>query len=154
MRNFRIQSPITALSRAALLLLAIGACNGTATGPGSDFAAARARWARMAPVAYTVTMYRSCECEPETSGPIVLTVSNGTVESRYYELSGEVVPPEIGQWFPTVEGLFALIDAELREGRPPLNAEYDPILGFPIRFFLVGTLTEGKGYTLRDFRPQ
>lgn len=157
MSHHRTPSAFAKLMSAAVALMlvsSVGACSASVTGPESNLAAARALWARLAPAAYTVTMYRSCECLPEMSGPIVVAVDNGIVQSRHYVISGMAVPPHYGEWFPSVEGLFGLIEAELRDGRQPQEALYDPVLGYPTRFFLLGPGTEGQGYILSEFQPE
>ena len=61
------------------LLTAIVACSSNSTAPADSLAAARARWARNAPMAYSYTIQRSCECLAESSGPVVVSVRNGAV---------------------------------------------------------------------------
>src|SRR5262245_31176086 len=47
-------------------------------------AAARARWADHAPGAYRFVWARSCECIPEVSRPIEVTVTGGQISGAVY----------------------------------------------------------------------
>ena len=129
MRHFSV--PNVAIG--AVLLLNAVACGSTATGPGIGLITARARWAQQAPAAYSMTMSRSCECLPEMSGPVVVLVRNGVVESRRYVASGAEVSAAYAALFPTVDELFATIDAAVRSGVRPLAVQYDATLGYPTR---------------------
>ena len=85
-----------------------GACS-SGTAPAGELSAARSRWERSAPASYTVTIARSCECLPEMTGPVVVTVRNGVVDSRQYVRSGATVTTSYVSLFPGVDGLFAII---------------------------------------------
>lgn len=126
--------PPIALARRTVLAVALplwaAACGSAATEPGGGLEAARARWARGGPAAYSVTISRSCECLPEMSGPVVVTVRHGVVTGRRYAGTGAAVAPTYAELFPAVEGLFALVDAGVRSGARPLDARYDPTFGY------------------------
>ena len=119
---------------AGLVLLA--ACSSSSTGPADSLAAARARWARGAPTAYSYTIQRSCECLAETAGPVTVVVRNGAVESRQYVSSGASVASQYASIFPSVEGLFTIIDDAIKNGTKPLTTQYDATLGYPTRIAL------------------
>ena len=119
-------------SCAALLATTMAACN-DAAGPERDLAAARARWAQRGPASYQLTVARSCECLPEMSEPVLVTVTNGAVEARSYERTGSPVEPRYAPLFPSVEGLFASIDSARQRGSRSLDVRYDPTLGYPVR---------------------
>jgi hypothetical protein len=108
------------------------ACSAT-TGLTADLAAARLRWAREGPADYTMTVARSCECAPESTGPVVVTVRNGVVASRRYVRTGMAVAASYEPLFPAVEGLFARIDSASRQGVHALRVDYHPTLGYPTR---------------------
>ena len=133
--------------------LSAGACSAS-TGPVAGHTAARARWERVAPASYTMIVFRSCECLPEMSGPVVVAVRDGAVESRHYARSGAAVTPEYAALFPTVEGLFALVDAAAREGITPLEVRYDVALGFPTYIALGDPATDAPAYSVSDFRAR
>ncbi len=148
-----MKSPRTLLTLAVALTLALDSCGG-ATSPEDDLASARARWTRRAPPAYTFTMYRSCECLPDMSGPVVVTVRDRVVESRYYTSSGAAVPAPYAPLFPAVEGLFALIETAIRDGTSPLEVQYDRVLGYPRRIQLGNPDVDAPVYHVTELRPR
>lgn len=139
---------------AAVVTLSAAACNNGSTAPIVNLPAARARWSRVGPAAYSYTISRSCECLRETTGPVVVTVRNGVVESRQYTLSGEPVPPQYAEVFPSVEGLFALIDDAIRNGTTPLSVRYDPALGYPTRIALGDPAADAPLYLVTELRAR
>lgn len=118
------------------LLLIVGfslvACKSTTT-PQGGLANARARWAARGPDSYAVTVTRSCECLPEASGSVRVTVRTKAVESRVYTSSGAAVAAQYAPAFPSVEELFVMIDGAIRRGAD-VQVKYDPVLGYPTRF--------------------
>jgi hypothetical protein len=110
--------------------LIMGACKDVA-GPEETLGAARALWAQNGPVNYTMTTQVSCECTSELTGPIVTVVRNGVVQSRRYVGSGALVDPRYDTWFPSVDGLFGLVETSIRENWEPRNAQYDSQMGYP-----------------------
>ncbi|MDQ6886552.1 MAG: DUF6174 domain-containing protein [Gemmatimonadota bacterium] len=139
---------------AAVLTLNVGACRSTPTGPEAGLAAARARWTKLAPAAYTITLYRSCECLAEMSGPVEVAVRSGAGVSRRYVQSGAAVAPQYADLFLTVEGLFAIIDAAVRDGMRPLDARYDATLGYPTRVAIGDPATDAPVYSVTALRVQ
>lgn len=129
-----ISSARTPIAFVGLVLL--GGCSAGSTGPADSLAAARARWARYAPTAYSYVIQRSCECLAESAGPVTVTVRNGAVESQQYVSSGASVAPQYAPIFPAVEGLFAIIDDAIKNDTKPLTTKYDPTLGYPTRIAL------------------
>ena len=137
----------------AVLVLTAAAC-GSTTGPSEELAAARSKWQRNAPAAYTVTIRILCECTAEMAGPALVTVRNGVVESRTYVNGGGAVSGEYAASFPAVEGLFLLIENAIRDGTKPFVARYDPTLGYPTRIELGDPAVDSPVYIVSDFRPQ
>ena len=114
------------------LLVVVSACSST-SGPAAEFAAARQRWNERGPTSYVVTVRRSCECLPEAAGPVAVTVRAGAVQSRVYTASGNAVSAQFQELFPTVDGLFALIESARRQKVHQLIVEYDDAMGYPVR---------------------
>jgi hypothetical protein len=138
-----------------LATLLIGGCKSTVTGPESELAVGRARWAMVGPASYSVVVGRACECLDAAAGPVFISVRNGVVQSRQYTRTGAAVTSMRDDWFPTVEGLFAVIDAAIRDGIMPLDVSYDPTLGYPTRVFIGETATDGgEAYYARDVKVQ
>jgi Family of unknown function (DUF6174) len=122
----------SSLALFAIVAFALGACKSTTT-PQGGLATARARWAARGPDSYAVTVTRSCECMPEASGSVRVTVRSKTVESRTYTSSGAAVAAQYASAFPSVEELFVMVDAAIRRGAD-VQVKYDPTLGYPTRF--------------------
>jgi uncharacterized protein DUF6174 len=114
----------------ALFAATITAC-GSALSPIAELSDARRRWADNGPASYSIDLFRSCECTPEMSGPVVVNVQNGTVQSRFYRAGG-TVPPNLAAAFPGVEGLFDLIADARQRNAHRLEVRYDRDLGYPV----------------------
>ena len=127
----------TRMARSVIIAVAASVLTGSAcssgTAPADELADARSRWQRSAPASYRVTIARSCECLPEMSGPVVVTVRNGVLESQQYVRSGEAVTTSYASLFPGVDGLFAIIEDAVQNGTRPLVVQYHPTLGYPTR---------------------
>jgi hypothetical protein len=124
---------LTSLTFACLAAAAaaLGACGGP-TAPERQLQAARFKWERTRPAAYTVTIARWCECTQEMSGPVVVSVRDGVVESRTYVASAAAVTPNYADLFPSIDGLFERIDDALRRRAASVDVTYDPAFGFPV----------------------
>jgi hypothetical protein len=140
----------TSIAFAGLIVLA--ACGSSSTGPADSLSAARARWARNAPTAYSYTIQRSCECLAETAGPVTVVVRNGAVESQQYVATGAAVSAQYAPIFPAVEGLFTIIDNAIKNGTKPLTTQYDPTLGYPTRIALGDPAVDAPLYLVSDLR--
>jgi hypothetical protein len=132
--------------------LGIGACK-NAAGPEDSLNEARALWAQTGPSNYTMTIQVSCECGSEQSGPVVISVRNGVVESRRYVSSGSLVDSRYEARFPSIDGLFELVEKGIRENWSPRDAQYDSDTGYPTRIEKPGiaqsevySVTVLKGY--------
>lgn len=115
--------------RAIAVIATLSACNGFLS-PTEELSDARKRWAANGPAAYSIDIFRSCECTAEMSGPVVVNVQNGSVQSRAYRAGG-VVPPNMAPLFPGVEGLFDLIANAAKQKPHRLEVRYDRDLGYP-----------------------
>jgi uncharacterized protein DUF6174 len=148
----------TSLTFACLAAAAatLGACGGP-TAPERQLLAARVKWERARPAAYTITVARWCECTQEMSGPVVVSVRDGIVESRTYVASAAAVTPPYADLFPSIDGLFERIDDARRRRAASVDVTYDPVFGFPTvisidydRVMVDDELT----YRATDFRPR
>lgn len=139
--------------RSVFAALATSACHPGNTGPADELAVARERWGRAGLPSYTMTVARSCECVPETSGPVRVVVRNRRVESRQYVESGAAVPERYADLFPGVEGLFAVIDQAMRTNTRPFAAYYDAVLGYPTRIELGDPAVDAPVYSVTELRP-
>ena len=141
----RFQTSLSATMIVAFTL-GISACKDV-TGPEESLSAARALWSQRAPASYTMTMHVSCECTRELTGPVVIAVKNGAVESRRYVHSGALVESRYDDWFPTVEQLFDTVERAIRENWSSYNAQYDSEIGYPTRVEFPG-IAQAHVYTV------
>ena len=114
----------------ALAVVSLAGCRSPA-GPDEVLQSARARWADAGIRDYSITVRRTCECTPEMIGPVVVEVRNGAVVSRQYSSNGAAVSPALASSFPSVEGLFEILDEAARSRAPRVDARYDSQLGYP-----------------------
>ena len=94
-------------------------------GPTEELSGARERWKRHGPASYDLTIERTCECLPSSSGPIVVLVRNGAIESRTPEPDPFDAPR-----VTDVPGLFDQIAAAITAGALGRIA-YDFATGYP-----------------------
>lgn len=92
----------------------------------------RALWARVAPDAYEYSLRRHCFCGPDYLGPVRISVGAGGTVSRAYVDSGASVPDEIAEVFPTVDGLFELLQEAIDRRAFELDVLYDSATGVPV----------------------
>lgn len=122
--------------RPAVALLAILALSGSAchvsTSPESDLDTARSRWTRSHPSSYDIVVRRVCFCATEVTNPVLVSVREGVVTSRTYVGSGAQVSAQFASLFPTVEGIFRIVDDALGRNAYTLDVAYDPAYGFPV----------------------
>jgi hypothetical protein len=116
---------------ASVVLLAAVGCD-QSTAPEEDaLRSARRRWANNGPAEYSFDLVRSCECTPEMVGPVRIRVQLGNVVAREYILNQSPVPAQYAAGFPSVEGLFDVIAAALRDDAYRVEVDYDSNNGFP-----------------------
>lgn len=122
-----------AIRRIALCLAvtAATACRG-GTGPPWEGSVAQQRWETRRPAAYQYTIYRGCECLPEMIGPVIVLVDGATVTRRYVATNAEV-SPTYADLFPTIDGLFEIIEDARRQDAARIEVDYDATYGFPTR---------------------
>ena len=94
------------------------------------YSTAAARWEEVGPPTYRVVQSRRCFCVPEVTRPVVVTVGSAGV-SRTYQGSGLPVPAHWQPLFPTIAGMFELIEEAIDDGVHLLEARYDPGTGAP-----------------------
>lgn len=140
---------------ASLLLLAAAACSDT-TGLSSQddlLNQNRALWGRKGPANYQYVITRSCECLPESAGPVTVVVREGQVDTRHYA-SGAPVDPQYDQLFTSVPGLFELIQQAVDLPAAGLAVRYNSQLGYPESIqidWVAGAVDDEVSYRITDF---
>lgn len=120
------------LTRPILFALALAGCSDT-TGPDDPAVLLeqnRALWSRSGVTSYRYTISRSCECVPESAGPVTIDVRDGLVVDRRYE-SGAAVNLQYSEVFTTVPGLFAIIQDAVDLPAASIAVRYNKDLGYP-----------------------
>ena len=120
------------------LLLALALLGAACAGNGLNgrdeqeaaYRAARERWARARPAAYSFVLERPCLCPRELVGPVLIQVRGDSVLSRTYTDTGQPVTAGSVALFGNMEAVFEVVERAL-EGADGITAEYDSVFGFP-----------------------
>jgi uncharacterized protein DUF6174 len=132
----RVLSPSVSrrLARLALVLATAASAACGVTGPSGRHAAeqarldqARAQWRAQSLHDYTFVFSRGCFCVTEYREPVTVTVRADAVASVVSVAAG--APRDPGG-YPTVEGLFDLVQNAIDEDAATIRTEYDPARGF------------------------
>jgi hypothetical protein len=115
---------------AAASLVVLGSCE-SATAPQAELARQRRVWADAEPVAYAFEMQRYCFCTPQATAAVIVEVQDGQVFRRTYRDTGEELSGGPQSLFPTVDGVFDLIEEMLSQRPHRIEVEYDAERGFP-----------------------
>lgn len=112
---------------------------------------ARARWRAAGITSYRVHVERSCFCLGRE--PVDVEVRSGAVTSVRITETGAEAPREQWELRPSVDALFARMEAALRAGTE-VRAEYHPTLGYPT-VAVIGTLANDAGtqYSYSNVTP-
>ena len=129
----------------------------SATGPQeSDLAIAKQRWLLSGVRAYDYTIYRSCECPPEWSQGITISVSNGVVTRRTNATTGAPAS-ESATGFTTIDALFDIVATAIAQHADLVSAAYDPSTGVPLHIAIDGsfkTADDEYELTVANFRAR
>jgi hypothetical protein len=124
----------------ALALVALaGACADVGPeGDGLEAEVARQRqiWEARRPENYVVEVERQCFCGVEARGPVRVTVSGARVTGRVYSDSGAAVPEAFADLFPSVDGLFDILEDALARPAENVDVTWDAASGAPSSFFI------------------
>lgn len=102
----------------------------------AELAVNRARWLANGPSSYEFRYRRLCFCPVDAVREVALTVRDDEVRGAVYIDDGSPVPQADLEDYPTVDGLFAIIQSAIDSGADSITVEYDPDLGFPARIAL------------------
>lgn len=134
-RPLAFLAPASSAALAAALVLLGSACRDL--GPHSveildDILLHRSIWESRRPAAYVFELQRFCnDCGAEEQGPVRVRVQGTAVVERRYTASGEPVASGLESTFPSVEGLFDLLEQAARRDVWYLSISWDPELGYP-----------------------
>ncbi len=127
---------ITAIRRALLVATTctLVACNGTGLLGVSgttitDAADARALWEARGPREYSFELEIGCFCVDQRA--VIVYVQDRVVRAVRYADDRTLVGPQSSMAFPTLEGLFELIEQARANGAFFVRAEFDARYGYP-----------------------
>jgi hypothetical protein len=123
----------------ALLALLCSSCRdlGPATDPlQEEINLQRARWESRRPSAYVYEVERICFCAEGARGPARIRVQGTQVVGRTYTASGAPVDSDFQRLFPSVDGLFDVLDDALDRGADQIQVQWDDELGMPVYFYI------------------
>ena len=108
----------------------------TGDGASDDLARARARWEAAALDDYDLRMARLCFCA--FVGEVRVEVRGGVRTAVVVEDEGPGQPLEatLVPYYPTVEGLFDLVEQALDDEVAELRVTYHPDLGYPMELWV------------------
>ncbi|NNF29701.1 MAG: hypothetical protein HKN73_20930 [Gemmatimonadetes bacterium] len=118
------------------MLLGVAGCGefGVETERLRDIERNRELWERQGMESYRYAVERLCFCG--LAGPVRVTVVDGAVTERIFVQSGDPVPAEQADWYPTVEGLFSILFDAAQRNAHDIEVTYDPDTGVPLDIFI------------------
>jgi hypothetical protein len=125
------------LPAAAALATALGSgCSGGLSpselrGERAELNVARSRWASRGPGSYRYQFQYLCFCSASLVTPVEIEVRGGRVAAVTDPASGRPAAPAAGRPTPTVEELFAVVEAALDRDVDWMDVQYDLVLGYP-----------------------
>lgn len=111
----------------------------------------RQMWEARRPEDYVFELERQCFCAEDARGPVRVTVQGSVAVSRIYAGSGLAVTEAFADLFPTVDGLFDVLEDALRRSADRVDVTWDPDSGAPSSFFIdysVGIADEEVGFVI------
>ncbi|MFN2384078.1 MAG: DUF6174 domain-containing protein [Gemmatimonadota bacterium] len=123
------------------LALACSSYSDDGTGPGRELRqagldAARAQWEDAGIESYRWTVRRGCFCPIEYNRPVIVRVERGVKTAVTDVETGEPVSAQRASQYPTVEGLFDIIQAAIDHEADRLEVSYDSAFGYPREVFI------------------
>lgn len=116
-----------------------------------EIAAHRAQWVAERPQTYQYDVEHVCYCPEEAMGPVRVIVSGEEVVSRTYVDDGSAVSEHLAPFFPSVDGLFDVLQEAVDQDADQIHVSWDAETGIPREFFIdysVSMADEEQGYTV------
>ena len=88
-------------------------------------------WSENQPERYHFVLERLCLCPLEVVSAVEIGVGNGVVVSRRYVQTGQPVSARYVELFPSMEGVFDLLEDALDREAGRIDVRYDSRYGFP-----------------------
>ncbi|MBT8488975.1 MAG: hypothetical protein KJO65_09165 [Gemmatimonadetes bacterium] len=94
----------------------------------------RELWERQGLDTYRYAVERLCFCG--LAGPVRVTVVDGDATERVFVQSGDPVPEDQADWYPTVDELFSILVDAVQRNAHDIEVTYDPDTGVPLDIFI------------------
>jgi hypothetical protein len=104
---------------------------GGGSGESSALDQARALWDSQGITDYTYTLQRTAFAPPQYTAAVIVVVRGGQVISQTYQQTGQPVTPLNTAWWPTIDGLFDILQDAYDRNAEVIQVTYDPTYGFP-----------------------
>lgn len=121
---------------AAAAAVAVASCDGSLSpsqirGQRAELTVARRRWTTQGPASYRYRFQYLCFCPATLAAAVEIHVRDGRVTAVLDPSSGRPAAPAAGRPTPTVEDLFAVVEAAIERPVDWLDVQYDLVLGYP-----------------------
>jgi Family of unknown function (DUF6174) len=119
-----------------------------------DLSRARRLWSAQRIDDYEFVVRRECFC-PMGGVAVRVQVRNYLVVSREIDLTGVAVPSSLAYLYPSIDGLFGLIQGAIDDRAHEITTRYDSSYGFPTDLWIDydrRVADEEEGYVLLRFR--
>lgn len=122
-------------SAIVLSALSASACDALHLGPErTAYEIARERWDEVRPERYVYAVERLCFCPVLPPGRV--TVHGDEVVSIEPLGDAPFALLDVEEWYPSVDGLFELLEDAIEREAHSIDATYDPETGIPTEFFI------------------
>ena len=114
------------------------------------------KWSENAPPRYHFVLERLCFCPLEVVSAVEIRVEGGVVTSRRYVQSGQPVTAQYVQLFPSMEGVFDLIEDALDRDAGRIEVTYDSRYGYPFDAtidYIRNAVDDELSFRVRAFTP-
>jgi hypothetical protein len=96
----------------------------------------REKWNSFQIKAYSYSYRRTCECLPDKTREVVITVSDGEITEIKYSNSSEEVDENPQGFYKTISELYNLIEDAINENSHQISVTYDDQYGYPADIFI------------------
>lgn len=114
----------------------------------------RRQWEAQGIDEYRYAARRACYCGQEAVGPVVVEVRNDEIVARTYQETDESVSSTYSGLWPTMDGVFDIVQDAIDRDAHQLRVEYHPERGFPTMIsidYMEYAIDEELGFIVEEF---